>query len=130
MSKLYLESISLYLHYNCLCCAQCFSRVRFFATLWTIACQVSLSLGVSKQAYWSELPCPPPGGFPSASVVKSLPAVQEAWVQSLGQEDPLSLSWYKPLSSHLYYCGCPVLALEVCIAHLKSSLFKAFIMIF
>ena len=30
-----------------------------------------------------------PGGFPGGSEVKSLPATQEAWVQSLGQEDPL-----------------------------------------
>ena len=27
--------------------------------------------------------------LPGGSVVKNLPAVQEAWVQSLGQEDPL-----------------------------------------
>ena len=28
-------------------------------------------------------------GFPGGTVVKSLPAMQETWVQSLGQEDPL-----------------------------------------
>ena len=28
-------------------------------------------------------------GFSGGSVVKNLPAMQEAWVQSLGQEDPL-----------------------------------------
>ena len=28
-------------------------------------------------------------GFPGGSELKSLPAVQETWVQSLGQEDPL-----------------------------------------
>ena len=27
--------------------------------------------------------------FPGGSVVKNLPAKQEMWVQSLGQEDPL-----------------------------------------
>ena len=27
-------------------------------------------------------------GFPGYSVVKNLPAKQETWVQSLGQEDP------------------------------------------
>ena len=31
------------------------------ATPWTIACQASLSMGFSKQEYWSGLPCPPPG---------------------------------------------------------------------
>ena len=28
-------------------------------------------------------------GFPVAQMVKNLPAVQESWVRSLGQEDPL-----------------------------------------
>ena len=28
-------------------------------------------------------------GFPGGSVVKNLPAMQDIWVQSLGQEDPL-----------------------------------------
>ena len=33
--------------------------------------------------------CPPVWGFPRGSVVKNLPEMQETWVQSLGQEDPL-----------------------------------------
>ena len=28
---------------------------------WTAACQASLSMGFSRQEYWSGLPCPPPG---------------------------------------------------------------------
>ena len=32
-------------------------------------------------------------GFPGGSVVKNLPAVQEKWVQSLGQEYPLERKW-------------------------------------
>ena len=42
----------------------CFSSVRVFATLWTIARQTSLPMGFSRQEYWSELPCPPPGDLP------------------------------------------------------------------
>ena len=38
-----------------------FSRVRLFATPWTIACQAPLSMGFSRQEHWSGLPCPPPG---------------------------------------------------------------------
>ena len=33
-----------------------FSRIRLFATPWTIAYQASLSMGFSRQEYWSELP--------------------------------------------------------------------------
>ena len=36
------------------------SRVRLFATLWTVASQVPLSMGFSRQEYWSGLPFPPP----------------------------------------------------------------------
>ena len=32
---------------------------------WTVACQAPLSMGFSKQEYWSELPCPPSGVFPT-----------------------------------------------------------------
>ena len=43
------------------CVLSCFSRVRLFVTLWTIACQAPLSMGLSRQEQWSGLPCPPPG---------------------------------------------------------------------
>ena len=32
------------------------------------ACQAFLSMGFSKQEYWSWLPCPPPGGFPDPEI--------------------------------------------------------------
>ena len=35
-----------------------FSHVRLFVTLWTVACQAPLSVGFSRQEYWSGLPCP------------------------------------------------------------------------
>ena len=38
-----------------------FSCVQLFATLWTVACQAPLSVGFSRQRYWSVLPCSPPG---------------------------------------------------------------------
>ena len=37
------------------------SRVQLFVTLWAVACQPPLSMGFSRQEYWSGLPCPPPG---------------------------------------------------------------------
>ena len=38
-----------------------FICVRLFAILWTVAHQAPLSMGFSRQEYWSGLPCPPPG---------------------------------------------------------------------
>ena len=41
-----------------------FSCVQLFVTPWTVACQAPLSMGFSRQEYWSGLPCPPPGDLP------------------------------------------------------------------
>ena len=49
----------------CVCvCAQSLRCVRLFVTLWTASHQASLSMGFSRQEYWSGLPCPPPGDLP------------------------------------------------------------------
>ena len=37
-----------------------FSRVRLFATPWTVAYQAPLSMGFSRQEYWSGLPVSSP----------------------------------------------------------------------
>ena len=37
-------------------------------TLWTVAHQAPLSLGLSRQEYWSGLPCPPPGDLPDPEI--------------------------------------------------------------
>ena len=46
--------------YVCVCVLSHFSCVRLFATLWTVAHQAPLSIGFSRQEYWSGLPCSPP----------------------------------------------------------------------
>ena len=45
-----------------------FSHVRFFVTLWTVAHQDLLSMGFSRQEYWSGLPCPSPGDLPDPGI--------------------------------------------------------------
>ena len=40
------------------------NRVRLFATLWTVAHQAPLSMGFSRQEYWSGLPFPSSGDLP------------------------------------------------------------------
>ena len=45
-----------------------FSRVRLLATPWTVARQTPLSMGFSRQEYWSGLPCPPPGDLPDPGI--------------------------------------------------------------
>ena len=43
----------------------CFSHIRLFATLWTVAHQAPLSMGFYRREYWSGLPCLPPGDRPN-----------------------------------------------------------------
>ena len=47
-----------------LCCAKSLSHVWLFEIPWTVAHQAPLSMGFSRQEYWSGLPCPPPGDLP------------------------------------------------------------------
>ena len=44
------------------------SHVRLFATPWTVAHQGSLSMGFSRQKYWSELPFLSPGYLPNPGI--------------------------------------------------------------
>ena len=45
-----------------------FNCVQFFATPWTVACWAPLSLGFSRQRYWSGLPFPHPGDLPDPGI--------------------------------------------------------------
>ena len=47
-----------------MCVWNCFSCVWLFAALWTVAHQVLLSMGFSRQEYRSGLLCPSPGDLP------------------------------------------------------------------
>ena len=46
-----------------------FSRVRLFVTSWTVAHQTPLSMGFSRQDYWSGLPCPLLGDLPDPGII-------------------------------------------------------------
>ena len=44
------------------------SRAQLFATPWTVTYQAPLSMGFSRQEYWSGLPFPSPGDLPDAGI--------------------------------------------------------------
>ena len=58
-----------FLIYSCM-----LSHVRPFATLGTAAHQAPLSMGFSRQGYWSGLPFPPPGDLPDNKMKPMSPA--------------------------------------------------------
>ena len=50
------------------CMLSNFSHVQLFAALWTAAHQAPLSMGFSRQEYWSGVLCPPPGDLPNPGI--------------------------------------------------------------
>ena len=54
---------------------QSLSRVQLFVTPWTVACHAPLSMGFSKQEYWSGLPFPSPGDLPDQGLELGSPAL-------------------------------------------------------
>ena len=52
------------------------SHVRLFAAPWTVAHQAPLSMGFSRQEYWSGSPFPSPGDLPNPGIKPGSPALQ------------------------------------------------------
>ena len=52
------------------------SHVQLFATPWTAAHQASLSMGFSRQEYWSGLLFPSPGNMPNLGIEPGSPTLQ------------------------------------------------------
>ena len=50
------------------CMLSCFNHVQLFMTSWTVTHQAPLSMGFSRQEYWSELSCPPPEDLPKLRI--------------------------------------------------------------
>ena len=61
------------------------SRVRLFATPWTVAHQAPPSMGFSRQEYCSGLPFPSPGDLPNPGIEPKSPTWQE---DALSSEPP------------------------------------------
>ena len=63
--------------------------VQLFATPWTVAYQVPLSMGFSRQGYWSGLPFASPGDLPNTGIEPGPPALQ---ADALPSEPPGKLA--------------------------------------
>ena len=83
-----------------------------FVTLWSVAHQAPLSMGVCRQEYWSGLPCPPAEDFSRLRIEPespALPALQaDSWAIREAQHT---------LTSYVLY-------IVVCISQSQSSQFS------
>ena len=66
-------------------CAKLLHCVRLSVTPWTVAHQAPLSMGFSRQKYWSGLPCSSPGNLPNPGIEPRSPALK---MDSLLTEPP------------------------------------------
>ena len=75
------------------------SRVRLFATPRTVAYQAPLSIGFSRQGYWSGLPFPSPRDHPKTGIEPGSPALQ---ADTLSSEPPEKPGFLEGISHELF----------------------------
>ena len=98
-----------------ICVLSCFSRVRLCATTWTITRQIPLSMGLSRQEYWSGLAFPPSGDLLDPGVepaTLSSPALAGGFLTT-------SATWETPI--HIYI---PVLSICPSIIYQTHTLYS------
>ena len=72
----------------------------------TVTCLASLSMGLSRQEYWSGLQCPPPGDLPDPGIEPEFPVAPALQADSLPTElsagDPGSIpGWGRSLEKRM-----------------------------
>ena len=80
----------------------------FFVTPWAVCHQAPLSMGLSRQEYWSGLPFSPPGDLPNPGIEPLSPALAgRKWQEMQGNLSPSQLArcihylYSSPLTSSL-----------------------------
>ena len=77
------------------------SHVRLYVTLWTVACQSPLSMGFSRQEYWSGLQFPSPGDLPDPGIPTQVSCIAVRLFTDWARGKPLAQS-----SSSANTCKC------------------------
>ena len=80
----FVEIVALYSEFT-VCVLSC---VQLFETPWTVVCQAPLSMGFSRQGYWSGWPFLPPRNLPDPGIETMPPAVPTLQLNSFTAELP------------------------------------------
>ena len=88
----------------CVCMLSCFSCSQLFEPLWTVAHQAPLSMGFSRQEYWSGLSSRPPGDLPNQGLNQHLLSLLHQQTGSL----PLSPSGKPHIYIYIYTTMCKI----------------------
>ena len=95
--------------------AQSLSCVPLFTSPWTVAHQAPLSMGFSRQEYWSGLPFPPPGGLPDPGIEPGSPPAPALSGGSFTTEPPGKTQfpgWASALQPLSWFVAPPALPLR------------------
>ena len=103
-------------------CVQLLSHVRLFVTPQTVARQAPLSLGFSKQEYWSGVPYPPLGDIPDLGIKPTAPA-SPALQGGFFTIEPSDVEIHK-ITLLLYFQELPAIDLVLNWSHLIQHLFR------
>ena len=95
------------------------SRVRLFGTLWTVAHQAPLSMGIPRQEHGSGLPFPPPEDLPDPGMELTSPALSGGFLATEPWGEP---SHDKNWLLSLWALCCPQVS-NVCFLVPKTILF-------
>ena len=124
-------------HCSCVCVLSRFSCVWLFATPWTVALLLPLSMGFSRQEYWSGLPCPPPGdllnpgtepmSLMSPALADRFFTISATWEAPGYEYHLLKKHWIKTyvhIASNKHLCVSNVGAVLICLflSHIPLSL--------
>ena len=82
----------------------CFSRVQLLATPWIVAHQAPLSMGFSRQQYWSRLPCPSPGDLYNPGIEPASPVAPALAGRFLPLAPPAELNFKMETAQFLGSC--------------------------
>ena len=88
------------------------SHVWPFATPWTVAHQASLSMGFSRQEYWSGLSFPSPGDLPNPGIQTQVSRIAGRRFNLWATREVCKSQ--SPNSSHLPFCH--TIALHICVS--------------
>ena len=79
------------------------SRVRLFATPWTVAYQAPPSIEFSRQEYWSGLPFPSPGDLPDPGNKPGCPQCRQMVYPLESPGNPVTKQYKRVITSRITY---------------------------
>ena len=81
------------------------SRVQLLVTLWTVACQAPLSMGLSRQEYWSGLPFPFPKDLPNPGIKPTTlasPGLAGKFLATSATWEALIMAYFRTISIYFF----------------------------